>query len=131
MTAYLCKTCGIWCKICIKFLNPHIFQDLLANLKIIIYFCHKKTRIENMDRLYTTNISSVDALWALIQGQTQSVKDALYKRMEEANRQRKTLQQQQYVSKSLKRAFAELEEARTANMELPDATDLFKLIDKQ
>ena len=85
----------------------------------------KKTRIENMDRLYTTNISSVDALWALIQGQTQSVKDALYKRMEEANRQRKTLQQQQYVSKSLKRAFAELEEARTANMELPDATDLF------
>ena len=55
-----------------------------------------------MDRLYTTNISSVDALWALIQGQTQSVKDALYKRMEEANRQRKTLQQQQYVSKSLK-----------------------------
>ena len=94
-------------------------------------FCHKKTRIENMDRLYTTNISSVDALWALIQGQTQSVKDALYKRMEEANRQRKTLQQQQYVSKSLKRAFAELEEARTANMELPDATDLFKLIDKQ
>ena len=84
-----------------------------------------------MDRLYTKNISSVDALWALIQGQTQSVKDALYKRMEEANRQRKTLQQQQYVSKSLKRAFAELEEARTANMELPDATDLFKLIDKQ
>ena len=51
--------------------------------------------------------------------------------MEEANRQRKTLQQQQYVSKSLKRAFAELEEARTTNMELPDASDLFKLIDKQ
>ena len=50
-----------------------------------------------------------------------------FKRMEEANRQRKTLQQQQYVSKSLKRAFAELEEARTANMELPDATDLFKI----
>ena len=47
-----------------------------------------------MDRLYTKNISSVDALWALIQGQTQSVKDALYKRMEEDNRQRKTLQQQ-------------------------------------
>ena len=61
----------------------------------------------------------------------QSVKDALYKRMEEANRQRKTLQQQQYVSKSLKRAFAELAEARTANMALLDATDLFKLIEKQ
>ena len=84
-----------------------------------------------MDRLYATNISSEDALWALIQGQSQNVKDALYQRMEEANRQRKTLQQQQYVSKSLKRAFAELEEARTTNKELPDASDLFKLIDKQ
>ena len=83
-----------------------------------------------MDRLHTTNISSVDALWALIQGQTQSVKDALHQRMKEANRQRLTLQQQQ-CKQSLKRAFAELEEARTANMELPDATDLFKLIDKQ
>ena len=84
-----------------------------------------------MDRLYTTNISPADALWTLIQGQTQSVKDALYQRMKEANRQRQTSQQQQYVSKSLKRAFAELEEARTSNMELPDASDLFKLIDKQ
>ena len=35
------------------------------------------------------------------------------------------------ITRSLKRAFAELEEARTANLELPDATDLFKLIDKQ
>ena len=88
-------------------------------------------KIDNMDRLYTKNISPADALWALIQGQTQSVKDALHQRMKEANRQRLTLQQQQYVSKSLKRAFAELEEARTSNMELPDATDLFKQIDKQ
>ena len=84
-----------------------------------------------MDRLYTTNISPADALWTLIQGETQSVKDAFYQRMKEANNQRLTLQQQQYVSKSLKRAFAELEEARTTNMELPDASDLFKLIDKQ
>ena len=59
------------------------------------------------------------------------VKDALYQRMKEAKRQRLTLQQQQYVSKSLKRAFSELEEARTSNMELPDASDLIKLIDKQ
>ena len=88
-------------------------------------------KFDNMDRLYTTNISPADALWTLIQGQTQSVKDALYQRMKEANNQRLTLQQQQYVSKSLKRAFAELEEARTSNMELPDASDLIKLIDKQ
>ena len=44
-----------------------------------------------MDRLYTTNISPADALWTLIQGQTQSVKDALYQRMKEANNQRLTL----------------------------------------
>ena len=92
-------------------------------------FAFKKCN--DMEKSYTTNISSVDALWALIQGQTQSVRDALYRRMEEANLQRKTLHQQQYVDKSLKRAFAELEEARTTNMELPDASDLFKLMDKQ
>ena len=55
----------------------------------------------------------------------------MYQRMKEANRQRLTLQQQQFVSKSLKKAFAELEEARTSNMELPDASDLIKLIDNQ
>ena len=87
------------------------------------------SRIKKMKK--STNINPADALWALIQGQTQSVKDALYQRMKEANRQRLTLQQQQFVSKSLKKAFAELEEARTSNMELPDASDLFKLIDKQ
>lgn len=84
-----------------------------------------------MEESQTTNMSSVDALWALIQGQTQSVKDALYQRMEEANRQRKTVQQQQYVRMSLKRAFTELEEARTAKRKLPDASDLFQLMDKQ
>ena len=84
-----------------------------------------------MDRLYTTNISPADALWTLIQGQTQSVKDALYQRMKEANSQRLTLQQQQYVSKSLKTACAALEQARTSNTELPDASDSSKLIDKQ
>ena len=83
-----------------------------------------------MERSYITNISAADALWTLIQGQTQSVKDVLYQRMEEAYRQRKTLQQQQYVNKSLKRAFAELEEARTTNRKLPDAADLFKLMNK-
>ena len=84
-----------------------------------------------MERFCTTNISPVDALWALIQGQSQSVKDALYKRMEEANRQRKTIQQQQFVRVSLKKAFAELEEAQATNKELPDASDLFKMIDKK
>ena len=38
-----------------------------------------------MGRLYTTNISSVDALWALIQGQSQNVKDALYQHQQANN----------------------------------------------
>ena len=41
----------------------------------------------------------------------------------------KLLKQQQYVRKSLKRAFAELDEACSTNKELPDAHDLFKLMD--
>ena len=86
---------------------------------------------------FIRNLHSLMSLRIIIHQQSiinimrKNVKDALYQRMEDANRQRKTLQQQQYVSKSLKRAFAELEEARTTNKELPDASDLFKLIDKQ
>ena len=95
-------------------------------MKLLLYLPQK---CNDMDRFNTANISSVDALWTLIQGQTQSVKDALYQRMEEANRQRKVLQQQQFVRKSLKRAFSELDEACSTTKDLPDAHDLFKLMD--
>ena len=60
-----------------------------------------------MANSYSSNISSVDALWTLIQGQTQSVKDALFRRMIEAEESKKTCQQQQYIRKSLNRAFNE------------------------
>lgn len=79
---------------------------------------------------YSSNISSVDALWTLIQGQTQSVRDALYHRMVEANKSRETNQQQEYVRKSLCRAFDELKEAKTSDKKLPDARDLFRLMDE-
>lgn len=82
-----------------------------------------------MAHSFTAEISPVDALWTLIQGQTQSVKDALYKRMEEADRQRKAIQQQQFVRESLTRAFSELSDAQSSKRELPDASDLFKLMD--
>lgn len=80
---------------------------------------------------YSSNISSVDALWALIQGQTQNVKDALYRRMIEADEQRKTYRQQQHIRKSLSQAFKELKEAKSSNTELPDARDLFKLMNEK
>lgn len=79
---------------------------------------------------YSSNISSVDALWTLIQGQTQSVRDALYHRMVEANKSRETNQQQEYVRKSLCRAFDELKEANASDKKLPDARDLFRLMDE-
>lgn len=84
-----------------------------------------------MAHSFTAEISPVDALWTLIQGQTQSVKDALYKRMEEADRQRKAIQQQQFVRESLTRAFSELSDAQSSKRELPDASDLFKLMDDE
>ena len=84
-----------------------------------------------MAHSFTAEISPVDALWTLIQGQTQSVKDALYKRMEEADRQRKAIQQQQFVRESLTRAFSELSDAQYYKRELPDASDLFKLMDDE
>lgn len=78
----------------------------------------------------SSKISSVDALWTLIQEQTQSVRDALYHRMVETNELRKTHHQQEYVRKSLSRAFNELNDAKASNKELPDARDLFKLMDE-
>lgn len=80
-----------------------------------------------MENSSTININSVDALWTLIQNQTESVKAALYRRMVEAEEKRKTLKQQQYVRQSLSRAFKELEEAQNSNEELPDARSLFKI----
>lgn len=82
-----------------------------------------------MENSSTMNINSVDALWTLIQNQTESVKAALYRRMVEVEEKRKTLKQQQYVRQSLSRAFKELEEAQNSNKELPDARSLFKMMD--
>lgn len=53
-----------------------------------------------------TDISLVDALWALIQSQTKSVRKALKKRMLEEN---VTKAQQKMVKESLTQAFDELQ----------------------
>lgn len=45
--------------------------------------------------------------------------------------QRKAIQQQKFVRESLTRAFSELNDAQSSKRELPDASDLFKLMDDE
>jgi ATP-dependent DNA ligase len=67
----------------------------------------------------TTEISTVDALWVLIQSQTKAVRKALAKRM--LAEEEKTKAQQAMVKESLTRAFDELHSGKIH----PDAHNLF------
>ncbi|MGN0048638.1 MAG: hypothetical protein ACI37U_07100 [Bacteroides sp.] len=84
-----------------------------------------------MANVVSSNISAVDALWTLIQSQTQSVRDALYHRMIEAEKSRETQQQKKFIRESLNRAITELKDAQLSNKELPNARDLFKHMDEE
>lgn len=68
------------------------------------------------------DISTVDALWVLIQKQTKSVREALVKRILDEHEQQLTLSQQQMVKDSLTRAFDELHSGKVHH----DARNLFK-----
>ena len=68
------------------------------------------------------DISTVDALWALIQNQTKSVRKALVKRILDDHEQQRTLAQQKMVKDSLTRAFDELHSGKVHH----NARDLFK-----
>ena len=68
------------------------------------------------------DISTVDALWVLIQNQTKSVRKALVKRILDDHEQQRTLAQQQMVKDSLTRAFDELHSGKIRH----NARDLFK-----
>ncbi len=70
----------------------------------------------------TTEISTVDALWALIQNQSKRVRQALTKRILAEHEQSKTLVQQKMVKDSLTRAFNELHSGKAYK----DARKLFK-----
>ena len=70
----------------------------------------------------TTEISTVDALWALIQNQSKRVRQALTKRILAEHEQSKTLVQQKMVKDSLTRAFNELHSGKSYK----DARKLFK-----
>ena len=69
----------------------------------------------------TQDISTVDALWVLIQNQSKSVRKALVKRILDEYEQQLTMAQQQMVKDSLTRAFDELHSGRVHH----NARDLF------
>lgn len=70
----------------------------------------------------TTEISTVDALWVLIQSQSKRVRQALAKRILAEHEQSKTQAQQKMVKDSLERAFDELHAGKAHK----DARKLFK-----
>lgn len=76
-------------------------------------------------------MSVVDTLWVLIQGQMQSIIDALCHCMIEAEKSRKTHQQEQFLRESLNRAFTELNDVKRSNKKLPNARDLFIHMDAE
>ena len=67
------------------------------------------------------NISTIDALWVLIQSQTKAVRKALTERLLAERNQAKTQAQQKMVKDSLTRAFDELHSGKTHK----DARKLF------
>ena len=72
----------------------------------------------------TVEMSTVDALWVLIQGQTKAVRKALTERMlaEQDRTSHKTKVQQAMVTESMTRAFDELHSGKVHH----DARNLFK-----
>ena len=69
----------------------------------------------------STEISTVDALWVLIQSQTKAVQKALIQRILASQKSEKTKAQQKMVKESLTRAFDELHSGKVHH----DARKLF------
>ena len=69
----------------------------------------------------STEISTVDALWVLIQSQTKAVQKALFQRILASQKSEKTKTQQKMVEESLTRAFDELHSGKVHH----DARKLF------
>ena len=94
------------------------FQIFVIYLQRIIKYTIMITTISQKSQ----DISTVDALWTLIQNQTKSVRKALVKRILDDHEQQRTLAQQQMVKDSLTRAFDELHSGKVHH----NARDLFK-----
>ena len=70
----------------------------------------------------STEISTLDALWALYQSQSKKVRQALAKRILAEHKELQTQAQQQMVRDSLTRAFEDLHAGKVRH----DARKLFK-----
>ena len=70
-------------------------------------------------------VSTLDALWALIQCQKQSVRKALLKRfMEDEMLVDETFKQQMYIRNSIEKGWTEVQGAATGTSTLKSADDL-------
>ena len=96
------------------------FTQFLASFNILSYLCpqNRKVMITTVQP-QTKEISTVDALWVLIQSQSKAVRNALIKRL---MAEHKANAQQKMVTESLTRAFEELHAGKVHH----DARNLFK-----
>lgn len=74
-------------------------------------------------------ISTTDAIWALIVSQSKSIQKTLAKRLEAHLAEEKRLAQEKYVRDTLTSAMEEVRKAEAEGRELPDARLLFDHID--
>ena len=71
-------------------------------------------------------MSTIDALWTLIQSQPKAIRKALTQRLIKSDVEAETYRQQQMMKQSINRAFAELAETKRTGKQLPSAWDLLK-----
>ena len=74
----------------------------------------------------SASVNTVDAIWNLIQCQSISVRNALTKRMIEANEKQKTSRQQKMVRETLHRAMDEVREAKQSGKAMMSFDDFLK-----
>lgn len=75
-------------------------------------------------RISNTPVSTIDALWSLIQSQPKRVQQAIERKFKE--REGEAERQKRYVKGTLTRSLRELELAKQGKVKLEDAKDLFK-----
>ena len=101
--------------------DKQIIASKFGEFQYFPYLCPQKDKVMiTTIPSQTSEISTVDALWVLIQGQTKAVRKALTKRL--LAEQDKTKVQKAMVKESLTRAFDELHAGKVHH----DARKLFK-----
>lgn len=98
----------------------------LGLLNYLFYICVKVTRImPTTINLSNQSISTIDALWTLIQSQKQSVRKALLKRfMETEMYADETVRQQAYICNTIEKGWKEVKSSMKEGRSLKSADDL-------